>query len=106
MAPKPTPLFHLESNKEADKAIQGAEDMKAQLIHLNAGLIEFNWKAEAARAAKAKWQQEWQQLAEEQAEKDRCMEAKEKPVMEWQEQLAELAQIIQEVSPSMSEFSL
>ena len=66
MPPKPTPLFLPESDEETDKAIQEAEDAKAQLAHLNAGLVEFNWKAEVARATKA----EWQWLAEEPAEKD------------------------------------
>ena len=44
-------------------------------------------------------------MANEQAEKDKCMEAEEKAVREWQEQLAELAWVNQEVSPSISEFS-
>jgi len=101
MPPKPTPLFHPESDKEADKAIQEAEDMKVQLVHLSAGLVEFNQEAEAARAAKA--ERQW--LAKEQAEKDRHVEAEEKAARERQEQLAELAQINQEVSPSISEFS-
>jgi len=95
MPPKPTPLFHPEFNEEADKAIQEVEDAKPQLTHLNMGLIEFNWRVEAARAAKAKQQQ----LAEEQAEKDWHMETEEKAAREWQEQLAELAQINLEVSP-------
>ena len=42
MPPKPTPLFHPDSDKEADKAIQEAEDVKVQLARLNAGLVEFN----------------------------------------------------------------
>jgi len=79
---KLTPLFHPESEKEADKAIQEAEDAKAQLVHLNVGLIEFNQEVEAARAAKAEQQQEWQQLANEQAEKDRHVEAEEKAMRE------------------------
>jgi len=40
-------------------------------------------------------------LAEEQAKKDWRAEAEEKLVREWQEQLAELAQINEEVSPSI-----
>src|SRR5882724_4099992 len=70
MPPKLTPLFCLESNEEANKVIQEAEDVKAQLACMNAGLVELNQKVEAARAAKAKWQQEWQRLANEQAEQD------------------------------------
>jgi len=101
MPPKPTPLFLPESNEEADKAIQEVEDAKAQLARLNAGLVEFNRKAEAARAIKAKRQREHQWLAEEQAEKDWCAEAKEKLTREQQEQLAELARINEEVSPSV-----
>ena len=58
MPPKLTPLFCLESDKEADKAIQEVEDAKVQLTHLNAGLVEFNRKVEAARAVKAEQQQE------------------------------------------------
>ena len=42
MPPKPTPLFRPDSDEEADKAIQEAEDAKEQLSHLNAGLVEFN----------------------------------------------------------------
>ena len=80
--PKPTPLFCPDSDEEANKAIQEAEDAKAQLAHLNAGLIEFNRKAEAARAVKAERQRERQQLAKEQAEKDWCTEAKERLVQE------------------------
>ena len=101
MPPKLTPLFHPESNEEADKAIQDAEDTKVQLAHLNAGLMEFNRKAEVARAIKAEWQREWQRLADEQAEKDWHVEAEEKLVREWQEQLVELARINEEVSPSI-----
>ena len=101
MPPKLTPLFCLESNEEANKAIQEAEDVKAQLACLNAGLVEFNRKAEAARAIKAKWQQEQQRLANEQAEKDWRAEAEEKLTRERQEQLAELAWINEEVSPSV-----
>src|SRR5882724_11293786 len=67
MPPKLTPLFCPESDEEADKAIQEAEDGKVQLAHLNAGFVEFNRKAEAARAIKAKCQQERQWLANEQA---------------------------------------
>src|SRR5882724_4633230 len=52
MPPKPRPLFHPESDEEADKAIQEAEDVKAQLACLNTGLVEFNRKAEVARAIK------------------------------------------------------
>src|SRR5882724_11366486 len=74
MPPKLTPLFCLESDKEADKAIQEVEDAKVQLAHLNTGLIEFNRKVEVARATKA----EHQWLAEEQAQKEQCMEAEEK----------------------------
>src|SRR5882724_5286297 len=99
--PKPTPLFCPDSNEEANKAIQEVEDAKAQLAHLNAGLVEFNRKAEVARAIKAKRQQEHQWLAKEQAEKDWCAEAEEKLMKEQQEQLAELAQINEEVSPSV-----
>src|SRR5882724_6675804 len=62
ISPKLTPLFHPESDEEADKAIQEVEDMKAQPMHLNTGLVEFNQKVEAARAAKAKWQWEQQLL--------------------------------------------
>jgi len=65
MPPKLTPLFCLESDEEANKAIQEAEDAKAQLACLNAGLMEFNQKVEVARATKAEWQREWQQLANE-----------------------------------------
>ena len=101
MPPKPTPLFRPNSDEEADKAIQEAEDVKAQLACLNAGLVEFNRKVEAARAVKAKQQWERQQLAEEQAEKDWHTEAEEKLAWEWQEQLAELAWINEEVSPSV-----
>ena len=72
-----------------------------QLTHLNAGLVEFNQKAEAARAIKAEQQQERQWLAEEQAEKDWRTEAEEKLARERQEQLAELAQINEEVSLSI-----
>jgi len=39
MPPKLTPLFHLESDEEADKVIQEAEDMKAQLACMNVGLM-------------------------------------------------------------------
>jgi len=42
MPPKLTPLFHPESNEEADKVIQEAEDVKVQLACMNAGLVEFN----------------------------------------------------------------
>ena len=101
MPPKLTPLFCPEANKEANKAIQEAEDMKVQLAHLNAGLVEFNQKAEVARSTKAEQQREWQRLAEEQVEKDWHVEAEEKAVREQQEQLAELAQINKEVSPSI-----
>jgi len=94
-------LFCPESDEEADKAIQEAKDAKVQLACLNAGLVEFNWKVEVARAAKAKQQQEWQRLGDEQANKDWCVEAEEKAVREWQEQLAELAWMNQEVSPSI-----
>ena len=97
MPPKPTLLFRPESNEEADKAILEVEDMKVQLPHLNTGLVEFNRKAEAARAPKAEqqWEQQW--LANEQAQKDQRIEAKEKLARERQEQLAELAR----VSPSI-----
>jgi len=37
MPPKLTPLFHPESNEEADKVIQEAEDVKVQLACMNAG---------------------------------------------------------------------
>ena len=101
MPPKLTPLFHLESDEEADKAIQEVEDMKAQLACLNTGLVEFNRKSEAARAIKAKrqWEQQW--LADEQAKNDRHAEAEEKLTREQQEELAELAQINEEVSLSI-----
>ena len=106
MPPKPTPLFHLESDEEADKVIQEAEDVKAQLAHLNEGLHKFNWKVDVAKAAKAEQQWEWQRLADEQAKKDQCVEAEEKAKREWQEQLAELAWVNQEVSSKLfSEFS-
>jgi len=101
MPPKPTPLFRPDSDKEANKVIQEAEDTKVQLACLNAGLVEFNRKVEAARAIKAEQQREHQWLAEEQAEKDRHAEAEEKLAWEWQEQLAELAWINEEVSPSV-----
>ena len=52
--PKLTPLFCPESDEEANKAIQEVEDAKAQLACLNVGLVEFNQKAEVARATKAK----------------------------------------------------
>ena len=39
-------------------------------------------------------------MADEQAEKDQHVEAEEKAEREWQEQLAELAEVNQEVSPS------
>jgi len=42
MPPKLTPLFHPESDEEAYKVIQEAEDAKAQLACMNAGLVEFN----------------------------------------------------------------
>ena len=67
---KLTLLFHLESDLEANKAIQAAEDVKAEIACLNEGLQEFNQKAEEAKATKAKQQWEWQRLAEEQAKKD------------------------------------
>jgi len=54
MGPKLTPLFNPESDKEANRAIQEAEDMKAELAHPNKGLQEWNQKVEAAKAAKAK----------------------------------------------------
>src|SRR5882724_4259748 len=90
MPPKPTPLFRPDSDKEANKVIQEAEDTKVQLACLNAGLVEFNRKAEAARAMKAKWQWEHQRLAEDQAEMDRCAETEGRLAWERQEQLAEL----------------
>src|SRR5882724_6105315 len=89
MPPKPTPLFRPDSDKEANKVIQEAEDTKVQLACLNAGLVEFNRKAEAVRAIKAEWQQERQWLAEEQADKDQHAEAEERLARERQEQLAE-----------------
>jgi len=98
MPPNLTPLFHLESDEEANKAIQVAEDAKVELTCLNKGLQEFNWKAEEAKATKAKQQQEWQRLANEQAKKDQHVAAEEKAKKEWQEQLAELAWVNQEVS--------
>ena len=106
MPPKLTPLFHLESDEEGNKVIQEAEDMKAQLACLNAGLHEFTRKVDEAKAAKAKWQQVQQRLANEQAEKVQHMEAEEKAKREWQEQLAELAWVNWEVSSKLlSEFS-
>src|SRR5882724_12685492 len=101
MPPKPTPLFCPESDEEDNKAIQDVEDAKAQLAHLNAGLVEFNQKVEAARAIKSKQQWERQWLANEQAENDQHTEAEEKLMREWQEQLAELAWINEKVSPSI-----
>ena len=101
MPPKPTPLFCPESDEEDNKAIQDVEDAKAQLAHLNAGLVEFNQKVEAARAIKSKQQWERQWLANEQAENDQHTEAEEKLTREWQEQLAELAWINEKVSPSI-----
>jgi len=98
MPPKPTPIFHPESDEEADRAIQEGEDAKVQLVRLNTGLVKFNRKVEAARAVKAEWQWEWQQLADEQAKKDWHAEAEEKLARERQEQLAELAWINEEVS--------
>ena len=44
-------------------------------------------------------------VAKEQAEKDQHVEAEEKVAREQQEQLAKLAQINKEVSPSILEFS-
>ena len=35
MGPKLIPLFQLESDEEADRAIQKAEDAKVDLMHLN-----------------------------------------------------------------------
>ena len=99
MPPKLTPLFHPKSNKEANKAIQAAEDVKAELACLNEVLQEFNQKAEEAKATKVKWQQEQQRLAKEQAKKDWCVAAEEKAAREWQEQLAELTWVNWEVSP-------
>ena len=64
MPPKLTPLFHPESDKEADKVIQEAEDTMVHLAHLDEGLHEFNWKADVAKAAKAERQWEWQRLAD------------------------------------------
>jgi len=73
---------------------------------LNAGLREFTRKVDEAKAEKAKWQQVRQRLANEQAEKVQRMEAEEKAKREWQEQLAELAWVNWEVSPSyFSKFS-
>jgi len=54
MPPKLTPLFHPESDEEADKVIQEAEDVKAQLACLNMGLLKFNRKVDADKAEKAK----------------------------------------------------
>ena len=45
---------------------------------------------EEAKAAKSKWQWEWQMLANEQAKKDQCVAAKERAEKEQKEQLAEL----------------
>ena len=56
MGPKLTPLFHPKSDEEANRAIQVARDAKVQLMHLNEGLLVFNWKAEAAKTTKAKQQ--------------------------------------------------
>ena len=99
MPPKPTPLFCPDSDEEPDKVIQEAEDVKVQLVHLNEGLVEFNWKAEVARATKAEQEWEQQRLANEQAEEAQCVEAKEKIERGWQEQWAELACVNWEVSP-------
>ena len=49
MGPKLTLLFQSESDEEANKAIQEAEDTKAELMHLNEGLCKFNWKADMAK---------------------------------------------------------
>jgi len=38
MGPKTTPLFNLQSDEEAEKAIQVVEDAKAELACLNEGL--------------------------------------------------------------------
>ena len=98
MPPTLTPLFHPESYKEADKAIQEAEDMMVQLTRLSEGLHEFNWKVDEVKASKAEWQWEQQRLADEQAEKDQHMAAKDTAEKEWQEKLAELAWVNWEVS--------
>jgi len=98
MGPKPTPLFHLESNEEADRSIQVAEDAKAELACLNEGLWEFNQKAEEAKSAKAEWKWEHQRLASKQAENNWQVAAEEKAKKDQQEQLAELAEVNQEVS--------
>jgi len=101
MPPKLTPLFHPESDEEAEKVIQEAEDAKVQLACMNAGLVKFNWKAEAARATKSKQQWEWQRLAKEQAKQDQHVETEEKAEREQQEQQAELAHVNWEVSPKV-----
>jgi len=105
-APKLTPLFHPESDEEADKVIQEAEDVKAQLACLNMGLLKFNRKVDADKAEKSQVTMGVAKVGRQQAEKDWHMEAKEKAEREWQEQLAELAWVNQEVSSKLfSEFS-
>ena len=51
--PKETPLFHPESNKEANQAIQVAEDSKIQFDHLNE-LQEMNWQVGMVKVVEAK----------------------------------------------------
>jgi len=52
VVPKPTPLFHPESNEEANQAIQVAVDAQAHLNHLNEELQEMNHQEDAVKAAK------------------------------------------------------
>ena len=50
MAPKATPLFHPESNEEADRAIQVVEDAKAHITHLNRELLQKNCQMDVVKA--------------------------------------------------------
>jgi len=54
MAPQATPLFHPESDEEANQAIQVVEDVKVHLTHLNEELWEMNWQVDMVKAVKAK----------------------------------------------------
>ena len=60
VTPRNTLLFHLESDEEADWAIQVAVDVKAQLDQLNKELGEMNCQATMVKAAKVECQWEWQ----------------------------------------------
>ena len=93
------PLFHPESDKEANCAIQVADDVKGWLACLNKEFQEINCHADAV---KAKCHREWQQLAEEQAEKYQLAAAEEKAEKDWLDQLAELEQVNCEVSLGFS----